>query len=268
MSVREPLHAVSSQTQLRPNDHGRGHVSADAGHRSAVHAQSRRRSSAPINPSKAASSTTRRGTSSKRTTSRYPTDEVERIRNDVVMGALRGAGGRGSASLREGRKSIIFVSEGFTAMLPPQMRRDRTRRSRPIRSQAALRRGRRTARSSRPPSGSARPTSTRGMRDVYDDGQPQQHRVLRARSARAGGVRVRIRRHPGGPPSSFATDRRALQMTQDTLRSLSEETDGRAIVNRNTLEKGLAADGARLELLLPARLQLDAGADRRQVPRD
>jgi hypothetical protein len=45
---------------------------------------------------------------------------------------------------------------------------------------------------------------------------------------------------PFGPPPSFATDRRALQATQDTLRVLSEETDGRAIVNRNTLEAGLA----------------------------
>jgi hypothetical protein len=43
-----------------------------------------------------------------------------------------------------------------------------------------------------------------------------------------------------GSPPSFATDRRALQMTQDTLRVISEETDGRAIVNRNTLEQGLA----------------------------
>jgi hypothetical protein len=45
---------------------------------------------------------------------------------------------------------------------------------------------------------------------------------------------------PFGPPPSFATDSRALRMTQDTLRSLSEETDGRAIVNRNTLLQGLA----------------------------
>ena len=44
---------------------------------------------------------------------------------------------------------------------------------------------------------------------------------------------------PSGPPPSFATDSRALRMTQDTLRSLSEETDGKAIVNRNTLEQGL-----------------------------
>ena len=35
-------------------------------------------------------------------------------------------------------------------------------------------------------------------------------------------------------------DRAALQLTQDTLRSLSEETDGRAIVNRNDLAPGLA----------------------------
>ena len=35
-------------------------------------------------------------------------------------------------------------------------------------------------------------------------------------------------------------DRRTLQMTQDTLRSLADETDGRAIVNRNDLLPGLA----------------------------
>ena len=72
--------------------------------------------------SRAGSSTTRRATSSSRTTPGYSTDQVERIRNDVVMGALQGLAVR-LGSLREGRKSIIFVSEGFTAMLPPQMRR-------------------------------------------------------------------------------------------------------------------------------------------------
>ena len=88
-------------------------------------------------------------------------------------------------------------------------------------------------------------------------GQPQQRRDLFARSARARGVRVRHRRRCGGH-AQLATDRRTLQMTQDTLRSLSEETDGRAIVNRNDLLRGARADRARLELLLPARLQLDA----------
>ena len=63
-------------------------------------------------------------------------------------------------------------------------------------------------------------------------------------------------------------DRRALQMTQDTLRSIADETDGRAIVNRNDLAPGPGADRPRLELLLPGRLQLHAGAVRRQVPPD
>src|SRR5688572_26253472 len=43
-----------------------------------------------------------------------------------------------------------------------------------------------------------------------------------------------------GSPPSFATDSRVLQMSQDTLRVLADETDGRAIVNRNTLAQGLA----------------------------
>src|SRR5205085_2847732 len=53
---------------------------------------------------------------------RYPTEVVEQVRNDVVMTALRGLSTR-LGGLREARKSIIFVSEGFQASLPPQMRR-------------------------------------------------------------------------------------------------------------------------------------------------
>src|SRR5206468_12450858 len=37
----------------------------------------------------------------------------------------------------------------------------------------------------------------------------------------------------------FERDQRSLQSTQDTLRVLASETDGRAIVNRNDLAKGL-----------------------------
>src|SRR4029453_4969648 len=68
---------------------------------------------------------------------RYSTDQVEKIRNDVVMGALQGLSVR-LGSLREGRKSVIFVSEGFTAMLPPQMRRqDASAPANPIQSAIA-----------------------------------------------------------------------------------------------------------------------------------
>ena len=50
----------------------------------------------------------------------YPAATVERIRNQVTMGALKGASVR-LGGLREGRKSIIFVSEGFTTTLPAQL---------------------------------------------------------------------------------------------------------------------------------------------------
>jgi VWFA-related protein len=91
---------------------------------------------------------------------RYPTDAVERIRNEVVMGALRGLSVR-LGSLREGRKSVIFVSEGFTAILPPQMRRqDASQPENPLQAERA---GRLQDSSvERPPPGSGSPTSTCG----------------------------------------------------------------------------------------------------------
>ena len=52
---------------------------------------------------------------------RAPSEIVEQIRNQVVMTALRGLSTR-LGGLREGRKAIIYVSEGLTAMLPPQLR--------------------------------------------------------------------------------------------------------------------------------------------------
>ena len=92
---------------------------------------------------------------------RYSTDQVERIRNDVVMGALQGLSVR-LGSLREGRKSIIFVSEGFTAMLPPQMRRqDASAPADPIAVGRGCRQSGHQPRE-QTASGSGRRTSTRG----------------------------------------------------------------------------------------------------------
>ena len=50
-----------------------------------------------------------------------PTEVVERLRREVSLSALRGLSIKLGA-LREGRKALILVSEGFTYMLPPQMR--------------------------------------------------------------------------------------------------------------------------------------------------
>ena len=51
----------------------------------------------------------------------YPTETVERIRNKVSLSALKGLIIH-MGTLKQGRKSLIVVSEGFTYMVPPQLR--------------------------------------------------------------------------------------------------------------------------------------------------
>ena len=70
--------------------------------------------------STAASSTTRRGTSSRKCAN-YPASVVERMRNEVSLSALRSLVTH-MGSLREGRKAVILVSEGYSNYLPPQLR--------------------------------------------------------------------------------------------------------------------------------------------------
>ena len=169
---------------------------------------------------------------------RYSTDQVERIRNDVVMGALQGLATR-LGSLRDGRKSIIYVSEGFTAMLPPQMRRmDASQPADPIQSGAAA--GLQDSSREITSEWFGQMDVYSRLRDVYDVANRNNTAVYSLDPRGLAPFEYGFDDIPFGPPPSFATDRRALQMTQDTLRVLSEETDGRAIVNRNTLAQGLA----------------------------
>src|ERR1041384_5414640 len=51
----------------------------------------------------------------------YPTETVERIRNQVSLSALKSLITH-MGSLKEGRKSLILITEGYTYMVPPQMR--------------------------------------------------------------------------------------------------------------------------------------------------
>ena len=48
---------------------------------------------------------------------------IEMIRRQVSLTAMRGICTK-LGSLREGRKSLILVSEGYTSLLPPQLRSD------------------------------------------------------------------------------------------------------------------------------------------------
>ena len=235
ISIREPLTRFI-QTQLRPNDMiavmyplmPASDVSFTRNHASIIRAieqfEGRKYDYRPRNQME-------------ESYVRYPTETVERIRNDVVMGALRGLSVR-LGSLSERRKSIIFVSEGFTAMLPPQMRRADA--SQPIDPFTV----------GRIPSGAgdtpreetaaffSQADVYSRLRDVFESAN-RNNTAIYSLDPRGLAVFEFDIDDTLGPPPSFATDRRTLQMTTDTLRVLSEETDGRAIVNRNTLLEGM-----------------------------
>jgi VWFA-related protein len=162
---------------------------------------------------------------------REPTEVVERIRNQVVMGALEGLSAR-LGGLRDGRKSILFVSEGFTEMLPAQLRRgnaqaaplptlgvvdQRTEQMAEFQSQADL---------------------DMRMREVYSAANRNNATIYSLDPRGLAVFEFDIADAPGG--IGLTDDAKMLRSTQETLRLLSLETDGRAIVNRNSLAEGLA----------------------------
>lgn len=166
---------------------------------------------------------------------RAPSEIVEQIRNQVVMTALRGLSTR-LGGLREGRKAIIYVSEGLTALLPPQLR---------VADASLGPMGNPGGRAS-PMTGENNPREETAAFFAQSDLYSQMRDVFTAANRNNAAIYALDPR--GLTPFEFGIDeavgpnqdRRTLQMTQDTLRSLSDETDGRAIVNRNDLLPGLA----------------------------
>ena len=170
--------------------------------------------------------------------SRFPTQEIERIRNDVVMDALSAVSIRMGA-MRQGRKSIIFVSEGFTVMLPPQLQRQNAQRpTDPFQAAAAAA----VQDSSQQQSAEAFSQAAIDfrMRDVFRDANRNNTAIYALDPRGLAPFEYDIDVAPGGASISLQADRRALQQSQDTLRTLAEQTDGRAIVNRIALDAGLA----------------------------
>lgn len=123
----------------------------------------------------------------------------EPIRHAVVRDALTALSVR-LGSMREGRKSVIFVSEGF----PPGWFSD-PRQLGEITKEANRH------------NTSIYPLDPRGLMTGESDVAPT--------------IRPGCGRTPTGP---------RLRLSQDTLRELANDTDGRAIVNRNSLTEGLA----------------------------
>lgn len=123
---------------------------------------------------------------------RYP----EPIRTAVVRDALKALSVR-LGSMREGRKSVLFISEGFRLGDPTQMR-EITREA------------------------------NRHNTSIYP---------IDPRGLVAGDADVALTMRPGCGRNPSPT---ALRLSQETLREMADETDGRAIVNRNSLDEGVA----------------------------
>ena len=160
----------------------------------------------------------------------YPAATVERIRNQITMGALKAAAIR-LGGLREGRKSIIFVSEGFTATLPPQMNDPVA--AMPGLGNAARRRPGMEAVDDRVDFCNTVDLNN-DMRDVFEIANRQNTSIY--------GVDPRglaVFENDINEGVGLTTDRRNLNSTMDTLRVLADNTDGRAILNRNDLAVGM-----------------------------
>ena len=161
-----------------------------------------------------------------------PPEIIEQIRNEVSFTALRALivhmGG-----LKEGRKALILVSEGYSSILPPQLR---------------------DANAQAPGSGNPNrydPTAGASGTDVIENraqdlAMADMEMQLREVYEEANHYNVAIY---AVDPRMLATnefgvdmpamvsriDQQYLNATMETLRTLSINTDGRAIVNRNDL---------------------------------
>jgi VWFA-related protein len=164
----------------------------------------------------------------------YPAAVVERIRNQVTLSALRSLVIR-MGSLREGRKAVILVSEGFSNVLPAQLNDPSAimpgmvnpAPGAPVTATAPDPVGDRA-------SFLANLDLTNDLRLVYDAANRNNTAIytLDPRGLAAGEFGI-------SEGVGAQADHQYLQTTLDTLRALASETDGRAIINRNDLEVGL-----------------------------
>lgn len=172
------------------------------------------------------------------------TIEAERIRNQVTLSALKGLITR-LGGLREGRKAIILITEGFTNSLPPQVQDQiATCNGGPCGNQPRSRPD--------PVGGQGGPLQARQDAQEFFQ-QTEIWSDLRSVTELANRYNTAIYAvdprglapfefdlsTQGSANVSLTKDRAMLENTMDTLRILADDTDGRAIVNSNDLDKGL-----------------------------
>ena len=163
----------------------------------------------------------------------YPTEIVEKIRNQVSLSALKALIAH-MGSLKEGRKALILVSEGYTNIIPPQMR-----------NADAQMPGLGNPAYGNPTAGTNDAMEDRAnwlagldmdsdLRDVYDMANKNNVAIYAVAPRGLPGFEFDI-----NEGINIQTDSKYLSSTMDTLRVLAENTDGRAIVNRNDLAVGM-----------------------------
>ena len=159
----------------------------------------------------------------------YPAATVERIRNQITMGALKAAAIR-MGGLREGRKSIIFVSEGFTSSLPPQL-------ADPVAAYPGMgnpNRGNASAATDERYAWSSSLDMMSELRDVFQTVNTQNTSIYSVDPRGLAVFEYGINEGIG-----LQQDAAGLRASLDSLHTLSNNTEGRAIVNRNDLAVGM-----------------------------
>jgi VWFA-related protein len=160
----------------------------------------------------------------------YPVETVERIRAKVSLSALKGLIIH-MGTLKQGRKSLIVVSEGFTYMVPPQLRSPNSQ----IPAIAGVTGAGADPITENRVNFAATIDMQQDLRDVFDEAN-RQNVSLYPVDPRG----LAVSEFDVSEPSvGFETDRQYLNATMDSLRTLAENTDGRAIVNRNDLIGGM-----------------------------
>ncbi len=164
----------------------------------------------------------------------YPTTAVEKIRNDVSLSALKALAIK-LGGLREGRKSIIVLSEGYSDYVPPQLR-----------DESAVGGGLRSGMRRNPMAGNNRYEDSARL---FQDMGMRANLVYTADIANRNNTSFYMV-DPRGlavyefdlsqAVVDFQTDQKILRDLQETLHVLAEQSDGRAIVNRNDVRPGLA----------------------------
>ena len=163
----------------------------------------------------------------------YPTTVIEQIRNDVSLSAIKGLiiklGG-----LREGRKALILVSEGYSNYVPPQMRRANAQMPG-------------TEATANPFAGDgitadkerffSQAEMISRLRDIYELANRNNVSIYAVDPRGLAAFDSDIDEGAGG--ISLTTDREMLRLTLDSIQILADNTDGRAIINTNDLSKGL-----------------------------